>query len=245
MRQPSVSIIIPVYNERDNIRPTTDRLLNALGALAADSEILFVDDNSPDGTAEEVLTLSRSEPRVRLVQHGKKEGIGAAHHAGYHEARGPYVMCLDADLSQAPEDLVRMKDRLDAGYDIVIGSRYAREGVQVGKSFSRHLGSHAMNLICRVLLAIPATDSTHTFRAFRTTVHAAVCPRLDQKGHPSFQIQFLFWAVRMGFRVTEIPIRFTERPGLGESKISVRREVPGFLRLLGRLVVARLTSAKA
>lgn len=240
MQRPSVSIVVPVYNERDNIRPTTERLVNALGASAADCEILFVDDNSPDGTAEEVVNVSRAFPQVRLVQHGRKEGLGAAHHAGYHAAAGEYVMCIDADLSQAPEDLLRMQERLETGYDVVIGSRYAAHGSQLGKSASRHWGSKGMNVLCRLLLGIPATDSTHTFRAFRRTVHDAVCPKLDQKGHPTFQVQFLFWAVRKGFRIGEIPIRFVERPGLGESKISIRRELPGFIRLVGRLVACRL-----
>ena len=149
-------------------------------------------------------------------------------------------MCIDADLSQAPDDLLRMRELLEAGYDVVIGSRYAAAGSQSGKSASRHWGSKGMNMLCRVLLGIPATDSTHTFRAFRRTVHDAVCPHLDQKGHPTFTVQFLFWAVRKGFRIAEIPIRFVERPGAGESKISVRRELPGFIRLVGRLMASRL-----
>lgn len=238
-----MSIVIPVYNERDNIRPTTERLLQALGAGAADCEILFVDDNSPDETAAEVLEVSRSFPQVRLVQHGRKEGLGAAHHAGYHAATGEYIMCIDADLSQPPEDLLRMQERLEAGYDVVVGSRYAAQGSQSGKSVSRHWGSKGMNLLCRLLLGIPATDSTHTFRVFRRAVHDAVCEKLDEKGHPSFQVQFLFWAAQKGFRIGEIPTRFVERPaGRGESKISVRRELPGFIRLVSQLVVYRLST---
>ncbi|MBM4135153.1 MAG: glycosyltransferase, partial [Nitrospira sp.] len=224
-----------------NIEPTATGILAAFGPLASECEILFVDDNSPDGTAEEVLRTGQKFPQVKLVQHGKKEGLGAAHHAGYHAARGEYILCIDADFSQSPRDLVRMKEVLDGGQDLVVGSRYMKDGEQIGKSLARDLGSKAMNLLTRVCLGIFLADSTHTFRAFRRTVHESVCRYLSEKGHPSFQIQFTFWAVRRGFRVTEIPIRFVERAAdKGRSKLSIRREFLPFLRSLGRLSLQRL-----
>jgi dolichol-phosphate mannosyltransferase len=179
------------------------------------------------------------------VQHGKKEGIGAAHHAGYHAAQGEYVMCIDSDLSQSPADLLRMKEVLDSGYDLVVGSRYMKQGKQIGKSVARDWGSKGMNWIARFLLGIPLADCTHTFRAFRISVHESVCPLLDEKGHPSFQIQFCFWAARRGFRITEIPVEFIERASeRGKSKISVTHELPRFLALVGRLVFSRLCGTK-
>lgn len=237
---PSVSVIVPVYNEQQHIMPTMERIRTALGPLFASCEILFVDDQSPDGTAEEVERLAWQVPQVRLVQHGKKEGLGAAHHAGYHAARGEFVLCLDADLSQDPAEFLRMTTLLEQGYDLVIGSRYGGTGRYVGKSFLRGVGSHGMNRLIQWLLGLHLTDATHTFRAFRRSVHEAICPHLDQKGHPAFQTQFSFWTVRLGFRATEIPITFTERSAKsGHSKISVRREVPIFLRLMARLFVWR------
>lgn len=238
-----MSVIVPVYNERANVEPTASSILEAFGPLGFQCEILFVDDNSPDGTAEEVLRTGRKFPQVRLVQHGKKEGLGAAHHAGYHAAVGDYVMCIDADFSQAPRDLLRMKDLLDAGYDLVVGSRYMKDGEQVGKSLARDWGSKGMNALTRFCLGIPLADSTHTFRAFKKTVHDTVCRHLNEKGHPSFQIQFTFWVVRSGFRVTEIPIRFVERSAdKGQSKLSIKREILPFLRSIGRLTLQRLTA---
>jgi len=237
---PVLSVVVPVYNEKPNILPTAEGVLEAFGALASQTEVLFVDDTSPDGTAEEVVRVSRSLPQIRLVQHGKKEGMGAAHHAGYQAARGEYVMCIDADLSQSPSDLIRMKAKIDSGYDLVVGSRYVSGGKQIGKSFLRDWGSRGMNLMASFCLGIPIYDATHTFRVFKRSLYEAIASKLDQKGHPSFPIQFTFWAKQKGFRMTEIPITFVEREaGRGESKVSVRRELIPFLKLLLRLFVAR------
>ena len=238
-----MSVVIPVYNEKSNIEPTARAILEAFGDLASDMELLFVDDNSPDGTAGEIERVSAFAPQVRLVQHGKKEGMGAAHRAGYEASKGKYVLCIDADLSQSPGDLLKMKGLLDEGFDLVIGSRYMTGGKQIGKSVFRDIGSRGMNFICRNVLGIPLTDCTHTFRAFRRTVFEEVSPHLDQKGHPNFQVQFSFWVIKKGFKATEIPIVFIERAeGRGASKLSVKKEVPPFLRLVSRLMMQRFSA---
>ena len=242
MTNPLISVIVPVYNEKPNIEPTAREIIDAFGQLSSDIEILFVDDNSPDGTADEVERISSQVPQVRLVQHGKKEGIGAAHRAGYEAAKGKYVMCIDADLCQPCSAFLIMKEKLDNGYDLVIGSRYVDGASQTGKPLLRDLGSRGMNLICRILLGIPLTDATHTFRAFRRDVFEDVVLNLDQKGHPNFQVQFSFWILKKGYRATEIPITFVERADRGQSKLSVRKEVPSFLRLVGRLMYCRIFS---
>jgi dolichol-phosphate mannosyltransferase len=238
---PLISVIVPVYNEKPNIEPTAKEVLYAFEQYATEMEILFVDDNSPDGTADEVERVSGIMPQVRLVQHGKKEGIGAAHHEGYKAAKGKYVMCIDADLSQSPLDLLKMKELLDKGYDLAIGSRYMEGGEQIGKSAIRDMGSRGMNFICRFFLGITLTDCTHTFRAFRKSVFEDVASRLDQKGHPNFQVQFSFWVIQKGYRTVEIPIIFKERDeDRGQSKLSIKKEVPPFLKLVSRLVVQRI-----
>ena len=230
MGGPENSIIIPVYNERENIAPTAAGIVAVLGEQAAGTEILFVDDDSPDGTAAEIVEVGRMIPQVRLVQHGRKEGIGAAHNCGYQAAKGRLIFCMDADLSQSPADLVRFKHALDSGSDVVIGSRYLDGGAQ---SIATHF-----------LLGIPLTDATHTFRAFRREVFQKIGTCLNDKGHPGFQIQFIFFAIRYGFRVTEIPVQFVERrPARGVSKLSIRREIPGFAKVIGRLLAARLRLA--
>ncbi len=242
MTEPLISVVVPVYNEKPNIEPTAREVLAAFEQVASETELLFVDDNSPDGTADEVERVSGIMPQVRLVQHGKKEGIGAAHHAGYKAAKGKYVMCIDADLSQSPADLFKMKEKLDNGYDLVIGSRYMAGGEQVGKSMIRDVGSRGMNFICRFFLGIPLTDCTHTFRGFRKSLFEDIDSKLDQKGHPNFQVQFSFWTVHKGYKAMEIPIIFTERADdRGQSKISVKKELPQFLKLVVRLMNLRLS----
>lgn len=238
MMSPLISIVIPVYNEKPNIYPTTERILTAFGKLSSQLEILFVDDNSPDGTAEEVVRVSGQVPQVRLVQHGKKEGIGAAHRAGYEATKGKYVMCIDADLSQSPIDLLKMMEKLDNGYDLVIGSRYMTGGEQVGKSLLRDVGGRGINFICQFFLGIPLTDCTHTFRAFKKILFEDIASKLDQKGHPAFQVQFSFWTLKKGYRVTEIPIKFIERADDGgQSKLSIYHEILPFFKLLARLML--------
>ena len=151
---------------------------------------------------------------------------------------------MDADLSQSPADLVRFKHALDSGSDVVIGSRYLDGGAQSGKSLARDYGSRGMNIATHFLLGIPLTDATHTFRAFRREVFQKIGTCLNDKGHPGFQIQFIFFAIRYGFRVTEIPVQFVERrPDRGVSKLSIRREIPGFAKVIGRLLAARLRLA--
>ena len=236
-----LSIIIPVFNEKINIENGVKQLKDAFSDYLDSLEIIFIDDNSPDGTAQEVERISKDNPEVKLLQHGVKEGIGAAHKAGYEVAKGEYILCIDADLSQSPNDLLKIKEKLDEGYDLVIGSRYLKEGKQLGKSPIRDLGSRGMNLICRFILGIKLTDCTHTFRGFRSELFDKFHDRIITKGHPSFQVEFSFWISRYSKKVTEIPILFNEREeGFGTSKISIKKEVPPFLRLVTRLFIARL-----
>jgi len=237
------SIIIPVYNEKKNILPSILSIQEKFKDNVKRCEILFVDDNSPDGTADEVLRLKDhfADLKIKLVQHGKKEGLGAAHLAGYQAAKGNYIMCLDADLSQCPSDLLIMQREIKKGKDLVIGSRYMPQSKQIGKSWVRSLGSKGMNLLVRIFLGVPLSDSTHTFRVFKRSVFEALQSKLNQKGHPSFQVQFSFWAIQKGYKVGEIPITFTERQeDCGKSKIKISKEVGPFLKLLHRLTKQRI-----
>jgi len=239
------SIVVPVYNECMNIKPTTEAILKAFKNMGNHLEILYVDDNSPDGTASEVEQIASKFPQVKLVQHGKKEGMGAAYRAGYEAALGQFILGIDADLSQSPSDLVKMIVKLDNGFDMVIGSRYLPQAEMVGKSKLRDIGSRSMNMITRHVLGIPMTDATHTFRAFKREVFTSVADRINEKGHPSFQIQFTYWANRQGFRISEIPIRFEERSeGRGISKLSIKKELMPFAKLVCKLTAQRVSLLK-
>ena len=241
MSRKLLSIIVPVYNEKTNVEPSSTKLLDEFSEFKDTLEILFVDDNSPDGTADEVNRLNQKFPQIRLIQNGKKEGIGAAHKAGYKASTGQYILCIDADLSQSPKDLLKIKNKLDDGYDLAIGSRYMNEGKQIGKSPLRDIGSRGMNLICRYILGIKLTDCTHTFRGFKRELFEEFSDNINSKGHPSFQVEFSFFICKSGKQITEIPIYFKEREtGAGVSKISIQKEVPPFLKTILRLLKIRL-----
>ena len=133
-----------------------------------------------------------------------------------------------------------MKEKLDSGCDLVIGSRYIEGGEQIGKSGLREIGSKGMNFICNYILGIKLTDSTHTFRAFKNKVFDNINSNLDQKGHPNFQIQFCYYSILNNYKIREIPIKFTERlPEHGDSKLSVRKEMPKFLKFVFITLIKR------
>jgi len=229
-----LSIIVPVYNERKNIKPTVTKIIDCFSNQLERMEILFVDDDSPDGTAQEI-------EQVKLVKNGLKEGLGSAHKAGYEAAKGEYILTIDADFSQSPQDLLNIKDKIDEGYDLVIGSRYMKGGGQIGKSFLKDSGSRFINYVCWYLLGIKLKDCTHGCRGFKRDSFEKIRDKLDAKGHPSFVIQFAFWSYVFKMKCSEVPVSFKERSsGMGESKISIKKEVPRLLSLTTRLVFTRI-----
>ena len=238
------SIVVPVYNEYINIQPTSEAIIKAFRNIDDNLyEILFVDDNSPDGTAGEVERISSTFSQVKLIQHGVKEGMGAAYRAGYEASSGQYILGIDADLSQSPKDLLKMIVKLDEGYDMIVGSRYLPQGKMVGKSFLRYFLSRSVNIAIRHILDVPITDTTHTFRAFKRETFTTIANHINEKSHPGFQIQFTYWANQNGFRISEIPIHFEERgKGRGVSKLSIKNEFLPIAKLLFDLTKNRVIS---
>ena len=150
-------------------------------------------------------------------------------------------MGMDADLSQAPEDFLKMREKILAEDDMVIGSRYIKGGEQIGKNLIKNLGSRCMNSIATLTLGIKLKDFTHTFRAFKRTMFKALDAELNERGHPAFQVQFTFWALRKGFKVSEIPIQFVEREAnRGASKLSVKVEVTRYIKIISKLLMIRI-----
>jgi len=229
-----LSIVIPVYNEKINIRPTVENLVRVLSESTIENyEILFVDDDSPDGTAMEVDRIHAEYSQVRLIQHGFREGLGSATHFGYDSARGDIIIGMDADLSQPAQDVVTIYKKITQGDDLVIGSRFVRGGSQVNKPLIRDYGSRMINVVVRLIFRISVKDVTHTFRGFRRAILATIGSNLDDKGHPGFQIQFTYWCIRNGYQVSEVPTCFTERDRTrGQSKVSLIRTMFGLIRLV-------------
>lgn len=237
----NVLVVIPTYNEAENIRPIVTRLRRAVPEV----EVLVADDGSPDGTGEIADELAAADPRVHVLHRSGKEGLGAAYLAGFAWAaeRGADVMVeMDADGSHDPEELPRLLNALrDA--DVVIGSRRVPGGKVVNWPVSRVMISRVGNLYTRLALSIPVRDSTAGFRAYRATVLDA--PNLDgvsSQGY-CFQIDMVYRAWRSGYRVVEVPVTFVERER-GQSKMSshIVREALWKVGLWG--VQARLGAAK-
>jgi dolichol-phosphate mannosyltransferase len=213
----SLVVVIPTYNEWDNLEPIVGRV----HAEVPSADILVVDDASPDGTGQLADRLAEAEPRIRVMHRGGKDGLGAAYLAGFAWAlsRGyDVVVQMDADGSHPPERLPAMLTAL-ADADVVLGSRYVRGGSVVNWPRHRELLSRGGNLYSRMSLGVRIKDITAGYRIFRTSVlKELTLGEVNSQGY-CFQIDMAWRAVRAGFRVREIPITFTERER-GDSKMS-------------------------
>lgn len=213
----SLLVVIPTYNERDNLLPIVDRVRASVRA----SHVLVVDDASPDGTGQLAAELAAEDPRVHVLHRPGKEGLGAAYLAGFRWALDhgyQAVAQLDADGSHPPESLPTMLEALDDA-DLVIGSRYVPGGTVVNWPRRRELLSRGGNLYSRLALGVEIRDITAGYRVFRGEVLAElVLAEVNSQGY-CFQIDLAWRAVRGGFRVREVPITFTERER-GSSKMS-------------------------
>ncbi len=213
-------VVVPTYNERDNIAG----LIRALLKLPVDLGVLVVDDNSPDGTGTVVDEIAAQESRVRAIHRAGKLGLGTAYIAGFKWAlantQARYIFEMDADFSHDPAAIPRFLERIrDA--DVVIGSRYAEGVTVVNWPLSRLILSVSANIYTRIVTGMPLHDATGGFKCFRREVLAALpLDRIRSDGY-SFQIEMNFHAWKRGFRIVEMPIVFTDRL-VGASKMSRR-----------------------
>ena len=216
--RPDTAIVIPTYNERDTI--TT--ILDAVRARLPDADILVVDDSSPDGTADIVTDLGRSDERVSLLLREAKEGLGAAYVAGFrHLLDLGYrrIVQMDADFSHDPSYLSAMVAELDAGADLVIGSRYIPGGGTRDWPLFRRLTSRGGSLYAALLLGLPIRDVTGGFKAWSAPLlRAAIKHELALAGF-GFQIEMNYRARLLGADIREIPIIFPDRQE-GQSKMN-------------------------
>ena len=214
-----VLVVVPTYNERDNLEIIARRLHAAVPA----AHLLVVDDNSPDGTGAVADALAGREPWVHVLHRSGKAGLGAAYIAGFGWAREHgygVVVEMDADGSHAPEQLPRLLAGL-ADADLVLGSRYVPGGEVVNWPRSRELLSRGGNAYTRVLLRLPLKDATGGYRAYRRTILDALpLGEISSQGY-CFQVDLAWQTWRRGYRVVEVPITFVERER-GESKMSRR-----------------------
>jgi dolichol-phosphate mannosyltransferase len=211
-------VVVPTYNERDNLRELIAGLLNL-----PDLEVLFVDDGSPDGTAHRIESAADEDARIHLMKRLRKQGLGTAYVEGFRwglarEYRT--IVAMDADLSHDPSDIPRLLDALE-GADLVIGSRYADGGRVENWGVGRRSLSRGANRVVRTMLGYEVRDSTAGFRAFRPeTLERIDYETLGSRGY-AFQIETTRRVIRSGGKVKEIPITFVERIR-GNSKMDAR-----------------------
>ena len=212
-----VCVVIPTYNESGTISEVISRVL----ASTPDVDVLVADDNSPDGTGKLADTYALREQRVRVLHRPVKAGLGPAYVAGFKDALArdyEAVIEMDADLSHSPEDVPRLIEAA-ASADLVLGSRYVRGGGTKNWSKSRERLSRIGNTYARTALRVPVHDATAGFRIYRRAVLEELpLGEVSSAGY-GFQIEMLWRTWLAGFKVSEIPIVFTERRE-GVSKMS-------------------------
>lgn len=210
-----ICVVIPTYDEKDNVRPMAKAVLEQDGAL----ELLFVDDNSPDGTGQVIDAMCRENPRIHVLHRTKKEGLGRAYVAGFQEAMrlgAEKVVQMDCDFSHDPKDLPRM---IAEDADLVIGSRYVKGGATPGWPFKRRLISRLGGIFIRTVTGMPLRDPTGGFKCWkRRTLEGLDLPTVESAGY-SFQLEMNHRTWKRGFAIREIPIVFTDRVA-GYSKIT-------------------------
>jgi len=212
-----VLVIIPTYNEADNI----PRLLPVILAQAPNIDILIVDDGSPDGTATVVRKMMKRSRRIHLLERPGKMGLGTAYVAGFKYALQhayDYMFEMDADFSHDPKEIPNFLSQVQE-YDLVIGSRYTN-GVRVlNWPMRRLLLSYYANIYTHIMTGLPLHDATGGFKCYRRRVLEAInLERIKSNGY-AFQIEMSYKAWKKGFRLVEIPIVFLDRQ-VGTSKMS-------------------------
>jgi dolichol-phosphate mannosyltransferase len=216
-----VWVILPTYDEAENIGPMSAAILEALPAAT----LLVVDDDSPDGTGRLADAIAATDPRVRVRHRALKQGLGRAYLDGFTQALAGgalTIVQMDADFSHDPAVLPALIAPVgDESADLVIGSRYTRGGAVVDWGLGRRVVSRGGSLFARIVLGLGQNDLTGGFKAWRAATLAAVPFDGVHAGGYVFQIEMTFRADRGGARIREIPITFRDRR-VGQSKMSRR-----------------------
>ena len=215
-------VVLPTYNERDNLRHALDRIREAADGNGLQLRTLIVDDDSPDGTGALADELAATRPDVEVLHRAGKEGLGKAYIAGFRHAlaQGADLLFeMDADLSHDASYLPHFVRRVEDGADLVLGSRYVRGGGVENWAPARKVISRGGCLYAQLVLGLPFHDLTGGFKCFRRHVLETIdLDSIDTKGY-GFQIEMTYRAYQLGFKIVELPIIFVDRK-VGESKMS-------------------------
>ena len=224
-------VIIPTYNEIENI----DKMVRTVLSLPRAFELLIVDDGSPDKTAEQVKTLQKEfVGKLHLQERKGKLGLGTAYIHGFKWALAQeydYIFEMDCDFSHDPKDLIRLLEACENGADVAVGSRYCKGGQISNWPVGRILMSYFASVYVRLVLWIPVKDTTAGFKCYRKKVLQTIALDSVKFMGYAFQIEMKYRAFKKGFKITEVPILFTDRV-LGVSKMSTKIFKEAFLGVL-------------
>lgn len=212
-------VIIPTYKERENI----EAIIKAISSLPVPFDILIIDDNSPDGTAAIVKSMQSSFPNLHIIERAGKLGLGTAYIAGFEWALArdySFIFEMDADFSHDPKDLIRLFNTCnEEGADLAIGSRYISGVNVVNWPLSRVLMSYGASIYVRIITGMRIMDTTAGFKCYRKEVLENIKPGHIKSVGYGFQIEMKFTTWKMGYKIVEVPIIFTDRK-LGSSKMT-------------------------
>lgn len=240
-----VVVVMPTYNEAENIKKVIPRILQVLGENGIDGYVLVVDDSSPDGTADIAEQIGKETGRVRVLKRAGKFGLGSAYVEGFKYVldsitRVKYVCEMDADGSHPPETLPNMVFLAEKeGYDVVIASRYIHGGRWGERSFTRSIISKGANILARISTGINVKDLTSGYRIIRLDILKRVVDKLSRlhSGYV-FQVELLYFLHKAGARISEYPLVFKPRMH-GRSKLG-KKEVISFASWCLKSMLARL-----
>ena len=210
-------VLVPTYNELENV----ERLAKEIHRFVPKIHILFIDDGSPDGTAELVKNMMNKNGNIHILERPGKKGLGSAYVSGFKfalENGYEYIFQMDADFSHDPKELPNFLESIDDS-DLVLGSRYITGVNVINWPLSRLLLSYFANIYTRIITGLPICDATGGFKCFRRSVLESINLNKIKSNGYAFQIEMTFKVWNNGFRVKEIPIIFVDRV-YGESKLS-------------------------
>jgi dolichol-phosphate mannosyltransferase len=234
-------VIIPTYKEKENI----EAIIKSITSLKTTFDILIIDDNSPDGTADIVKNLQLSLPNLHIIERPGKMGLGTAYVAGFKwalENGYDYIYEMDADFSHDPRDLERLFNACQTdGADLAIGSRYVSGVNVVNWPLGRVIMSYAASIYVRVVTGMRVMDTTAGFICYKREVLENIKPEHIRAVGYGFQIEMKFTAWKLGYKIVEVPIIFTDRK-LGASKMSggiFNEALWGVLKMKGRSIFTK------
>jgi glycosyltransferase involved in cell wall biosynthesis len=210
---PTYSIVIPAYNERERIGSTLEKVLAYVHSKGWDAEVIVVNDGSRDNTADIVQSFAAKDPALHLIENPGNHGKGYSVRNGMLHARGRIVLFSDADLSSPIEESVKLFAALEAGADIAIGSRWLKAELQTQRQpLHRQLFGRIFNLLLRITLGLQFADTQCGFKAFKRAASQAIFPwqKIERWG---FDPEILFLAHKFGFKVAEVPVAWGHSGG--------------------------------